>query len=249
MNMEAKIRPEDGEAAERGRFSRLPAWQRGGLILLPLALAGTGLALANSEPQPIAAPPPPVLTVAAPLVRQINEWDEYIGRFEASRTVEVRPRVSGAVVGVHFRDGDVVRRGQLLFTIDPRPFAAALAEAQAGIQNAQSELALAREDLGRALRLLDVEGVSRSDVDRLRARVRSGEAALAAARARVRARALDLDEAGYPCSVGRVAGPVAPVTRRSVRGGNDWHECNNCFPAAGNGATPAAPAANCPKHC
>jgi RND family efflux transporter MFP subunit len=105
----------------------------------------------------------------------------------------VRPRVSGAVVGVHFRDGEIVRSGQLLFTIDPRPFSAAVAEAQAGVQSAQSELRLAQEDLGRALRLLDVEAVSRSDVDRLRARVRSGEAALAAAQARVRSRALDLE--------------------------------------------------------
>jgi RND family efflux transporter MFP subunit len=195
MNMETKITPEEyaQSGGARRRWAGLPKWARGGLVLLPLAAGGAALAVSNSEPQAAAAPPPPMVTVAAPLVRQVNEWDEYIGRFEASRTVEVRPRVSGAVTGIHFSDGEFVRAGQLLFTIDSRPFAAALAEARAGVLNAQSELALAREDLGRAMRLLDVEAVSRSDVDRLRARVRSGEASLAAAQARVRARALDME--------------------------------------------------------
>src|SRR3546814_20099576 len=72
----------------------------------------------------------PVVTVAAPLVREITEWDDYVGRFEASRSVEVRPRVSGELTGIHFTDGQIVRKGQLLFTIDPRPFNAALAEAR-----------------------------------------------------------------------------------------------------------------------
>jgi RND family efflux transporter MFP subunit len=80
----------------------------------------------------------------------------------------------------------------LLFTLDSRPFAAALAEARAAVQGAQSELSLARADLGRATRLLEVDAVSRSDVDRLRARVQAGEASLAAAQARVRSRALDV---------------------------------------------------------
>jgi RND family efflux transporter MFP subunit len=97
------------------------------------------------------------------------------------------------VVGVHFADGAVVRQGQLLFTIDPRPFAAALAEARAAVQGARSDLALAQADLGRATRLLDVDAVSRSDVDRLRAKVQATQAALAAAEARVRARSLDLE--------------------------------------------------------
>ena len=60
----------------------------------------------------------------------------YVGRFEASRAVEVRPRVSGQLVGVHFNDGAIVRKGQLLFTVDPRPFTAALAEARAGVATA-----------------------------------------------------------------------------------------------------------------
>ena len=84
-----------------------------------------------------------MVTVAAPLEREINQWDDYVGRFEASRSVEVRPRVSGQVVGIHFTDGAIVQKGQLLFTIDARPFAASLAEARAGLASAQSDLALA----------------------------------------------------------------------------------------------------------
>ncbi len=150
----------------------------------PVARRGVTLLERRTLPQP--RPPPPMVTVAAPLERTINQWDDYVGRFEASRSVEVRPRVSGAIIGVHFTDGAIVRQGQLLFTIDPRPFAAALAEARAGVATAQSELALAETNLGRARRLLAEEAVSQSDVDRLTAAAQSARAALAAAQARVR---------------------------------------------------------------
>src|SRR3546814_4509194 len=106
----------------------------------------------------LAAPPPPTVTIAAPLERAIDRWDDYVGRFEASKAVEVRPRVSGAITGVHFRDGAVVHKGDLLFTIDPRPFAAALAEARARLASAKSDLTLARADLDRALKLVDKIG-------------------------------------------------------------------------------------------
>jgi multidrug efflux system membrane fusion protein len=195
MNMISRIDTADaGSSAEAAaRDKRMKLWQRTGLVVVPLALVAGGLSLANRDAPAAAAPPPPTVTVAQPLVRAINEWDDYVGRFEASRSVEVRPRVSGAVVGIHFTDGAVVQKGQLLFTIDPRPFAASLAEARAGLASAQSELALAQSDLGRAQRLVAVEAVSKSDVDRLQARVRAGQAAVAAAQARVRSRALDME--------------------------------------------------------
>ncbi|HVJ01913.1 MAG TPA: biotin/lipoyl-binding protein, partial [Sphingomonas sp.] len=183
--MITKIEPETGAVA---RFQRMPLWQRGGLLLLPVALIGGGLTLANKDAPAPAAPPPPTVTAATPLVREVNEWDDYVGRFEASRSVEVRPRVSGAIVGVHFTDGATVQKGQLLFTIDARPFTAALAEARAGLASAQSELALAQSDLGRAERLVSVEAVSKSDVERLQTRVRAARASVAAAEARVRSR-------------------------------------------------------------
>ena len=195
MNMISRVETEDAPRSDvAGRFRRLPMWQRASLVALPVALvaAATGIAFKDA---PAAAPPPPapVVTVATPLVREINEWDDYVGRFDASRSVEVRPRVAGAITGVHFTDGAVVQKGQLLFTIDPRPFTAALAEARAGLASAESDLALARTDLARAERLVAVDAVSRGDLDRLQARVRAANAAVAAGQARVRSRALDVE--------------------------------------------------------
>ncbi|MBO9712958.1 efflux RND transporter periplasmic adaptor subunit [Sphingomonas sp.] len=194
MNMIAPIdtaetKPAQTEAeANRSRLVRRAAW-----IVGPVALVAAGYGLFHRDAPVLAAPPPPTVTVAAPLAQDVTEWDTYVGRFEPSRSVEVRPRVSGAVVAIHFRDGEMVRQGQALFTIDPRPYTAALAEARAGVATAVSDLALARTDYERALKLVSADAVSQSEVDRLRARVQAAQASLAAAQARVRARALDVE--------------------------------------------------------
>lgn len=184
---DAKVRRDLNELLHPGRRRRA-AWF-GALLVL---IAGAWWLLGDRTPQAATAPPP-VLTVAAPLAREITEWDDYIGRFEASKSVEVRPRVSGAITAIHFRDGQIVRQGQPLFTIDPRPYRAALAEARASAASARSDLALAQLELERAGRLVDVEAVSQSEIDRLRARVRAANAALAGADARIAARALDVE--------------------------------------------------------
>ena len=172
---------------------RRPAWQRGAMVLVPIALLGAvGVKMFDTPDAAMAAPPPASVTVASPLVRQVNEWDDYVGRFAPSRTVDIRPRVAGEVTGIHFRDGEIVSKGQLLFTIDSRPFAAALAEAHANVASAKSALSLARTDLGRAQRLVADEAVSAGEVDALRGRLEAAQAALAAAQARERARALDV---------------------------------------------------------
>ncbi|TCP99482.1 RND family efflux transporter MFP subunit [Sphingomonas sp. PP-F2F-A104-K0414] len=172
---------------------RRPVWQRGAMVLVPIALLGAvGVKLFDHPDAAMAAPPPASVTVASPLVRQVSEWDDYVGRFAPSRTVEIRPRVAGEVTGIHFRDGEIVSKGQLLFTIDSRPFAAALAEAHANVASARSALSLARTDLGRAQRLVADEAVSAGEVDALRGRLEAAQAALAAAQARERARALDV---------------------------------------------------------
>lgn len=195
MNMMTRI-----GAADHSRLAHVPTpprrslIRRAALVAIPAALlAGAAVFYSNEKPAAAAPPPPPVVTVAQPLLREISEWDDYVGRFEASNTVEVRPRVSGAITRVHFTDGAVVRAGQLLFTIDPRPFAAAVAEARAGLVSAQSDLALAHANLDRANRLVAEDAVSKSDIDQLTARVRAAGAALAAGQARVRARQLDLE--------------------------------------------------------
>lgn len=192
MNMETKFDARDGRLRPLTRIvAGLSRPQKISLVALPLALLAT-LGLVESRGAPVAAAPPPVtVTVATPLVRQVAEWDDYSGRFEASKSVEVRPRVSGAIVAQYFTDGAIVHAGQLLFTIDPRPFVAALAEAKAAAQGARSDLAIAQTDYGRAVRLQGL-AVPVSDVDRLRAKVQAAQAALAAAEARVQSRALDV---------------------------------------------------------
>ena len=165
-----------------------------GMALIGLLLfAGTAFWLFGGGKPAAQAMPPAQVAVALPLQRAIVEYDEFTGRFEPSRTVEIRPRVSGQLRAVHFRDGDYVRQGQLLFTIDPRPFQAALAEAQARVQAARAASRLAAVQLGRAERLLPKGFVSRDNFDIRQEASRSAQADIAAAEAVVRQRALDLE--------------------------------------------------------
>src|SRR5215212_1818340 len=108
--------------------------------------AGSTLALAQGAPPN--APPP--VTVAKPVVKDIREWDEFIGRFEAVDAVDVRARVSGYLEKVHFRDGSMVKAGDPLFTIDQRPYRAALQEAEATLASSKARLDFATTDLERA---------------------------------------------------------------------------------------------------
>lgn len=158
-----------------------------------LGAAGLGWWLFGGSHQPVAAMPVAEVAVAYPLQRNIVEYDELTGRFEPSQSVEIRPRVSGQLQSINFRDGQYVRKGQLLFTIDPRPFAAALAEAQAKAAAARTAASLADAELGRALRLVADLAVSREEVDNLRAAARSAHANIAAADAVVSQRRLDLE--------------------------------------------------------
>ena len=114
------------------------------LLLLALApvLAGCG----EGAPKQ-AAPPPPAVTVAKPQKQTVTDYDEYVGRFIAVDSVEIRARVSGYLDKVHFKDGQIVKQGDLLFTIDRRPFETALAQARATLAQARANLAFAESDL------------------------------------------------------------------------------------------------------
>jgi len=195
------------------RTRRSRTVRNGSIAVAALLLAGGAWKLTHQAPA-AAAPPPASVTIATPLSRDVRGWDDYVGRFAPSKSVEVRPRVSGQVVGVHFKDGDIVRQGQLLFTIDPRPFAASLAEARANSASARSTLALARSDLARANRLVGDEAISGGEVDALKARLQAAEAAVAAADARVREKALDMEFT-------QVRAPIAGrISDRRVDAGN-----------------------------
>lgn len=181
---------------------RLPSRKGAKPVFLRTALLVAGLATATAcalfllpgkKSLAVSAVTLPTVSVALPVQRTVIEWDDYVGRFEPSRRVEVRPRVSGQIVGVHFKDGEIVQQGQLLFSIDQRPYQAAYAEAQAGLASATSELALARADLARAQRLVGDSAISKSDIDQLQARVRAGTANVAGAQARVALKSLELE--------------------------------------------------------
>lgn len=141
---------------------------------------------------PLQTPPAPLVSAGYPLQRNVVDWDDYVGRFEAIQDVEVRPRVSGQIVRIVFRDGLKVSKGQVLFEIDPRPYAAALAEARADEARAAAMLANAHTEFAREQALLSANAVSREEYDQKLAAQRTALAALDAARAAARQRALDL---------------------------------------------------------
>lgn len=166
----------------------------------------------KGQEAPVQGAPP--VTVATPLSQQVVDWDEFTGRFEAPRSVDVRARVGGYIQAVHFKDGDVVRQGQLLFTLDPRPAQAALAAARAQLAQGQAQLTLARTELARAEGLLASRAVSQAEVDAKRGAVQTAQAAVAAADAAIRARQLDVEFT-------RVTAPISGrVSDRRVDPGN-----------------------------
>jgi multidrug efflux system membrane fusion protein len=110
-------------------------------------------------------PPPPVVSVVQPVAREVIEWDEYIGRLEAPETVEIRARVSGYLDKVHFKEGKPLKKGDLLFTIDPRPYQAEFDHADAEYQRTQSQAELAKNDFERAKRLILTKAISDEDLD------------------------------------------------------------------------------------
>src|SRR4029077_6246061 len=115
--------------------------------------AGWGLAAAlvvSSCARPAPAPPPPKGKGVQPVAGEVTEWDEYTARLDAVDSVEVRPRVNGYLQSIHFQDGAIVKKGYLLFTIDPRPYDAALKRAEADASLARSRLELARKNFARA---------------------------------------------------------------------------------------------------
>jgi multidrug efflux system membrane fusion protein len=119
---------------------------------------------------PVAADsPPPQVTVSRPLAKSVPRWDEYTGRFEPLQEVGVRPRVSGAVDTINFVDGQIVKTGDLLFVIDPRPYRIAVDSAKADVAKAQAQIELAANDVTRAQQLVETRAITLRDVDQRRA--------------------------------------------------------------------------------
>ncbi|KTE46588.1 MULTISPECIES: efflux RND transporter periplasmic adaptor subunit [unclassified Sphingopyxis] len=182
------------------------------LLALSILCLLTLAACSGGEEQ--GGPPQLPVTVAPPLVREITEWDDYVGRFEAVDSVEVRPRASGYLQRAHFTDGQYVRAGQLLFTIDARPAQAALDQARAQRARALATLANAKTELARSETLAKSQAASQEEVEQRRAAVRTSEADVAAASAAIRAAELNV---GFT----RVVAPISGrVSQRLVDPGN-----------------------------
>ena len=190
-----------------GRLHRRPLRSP---VIAPLALALGALLLAgcdDGKAKTAAAPPPLPVTVAKPVVKEIVEWDEFTGRFDAVAAVELRARVGGYLDSIHFTDGAVVKSGDLLFIIDPRPYQAALAQAEATVTNARTKLE-------RAERLVRTGSATEQTLDQRRQQFQSSQAEVNGARAALDQSKLDL---GYT----EIRAPMAGrISRKLVTEGN-----------------------------
>ena len=148
------------------------------------------LAACGQKPPP--PPPPPQVSVAIPLQRQVTDWDDYTGRFEAPQDVALKPRATGVITAIHFRNGQDVRAGQPLFSIDSRPYRAALAQAEAQAARTEATLRNARQVTTRSRALATAQAVSKEELEANIAAERTAAADLAAARASVRNASLNL---------------------------------------------------------
>ena len=162
------------------------------LAICVMAIFGsvlTSCADSNAAEQKMVAMATPYIL---PSTEKITNWDEYIGRFEASERVEVRSRVNGYVESVRFKDGDFVEKGQVLFIVDQRPFYAALKQAEAEKLQAEADLQRTKSDYDRVSSVQDSRAVSMEEVEQRKQIAKSSEARLMAANARLAEAQLDL---------------------------------------------------------
>jgi len=179
-----------------------------------LLAALVGLSGCKSEATTAQQAPAPQVSVASALERDVTEWDEFTGRLEAVESVEVRPRVTGYIESVNFTEGSTVKKGDLLFVIDPRPYQAELSKAEAELARAVARSELAVADEGRSAKLLDIKAVSREEYDSRINATREAKADVAAARAAVDSAKLNLEFT-------RITAPISGrVSKAAVTAGN-----------------------------
>jgi RND family efflux transporter MFP subunit len=174
---------------------------------LAVAAATSGCSQ-NAKATTAAVQAPPQVTVAQVLSRQVTDFDEFTGHFEAVERVEIRPRVSGYISSVNFTQGREVKKGDVLFVIDPRPYEADLKRAKAELAQARSQLALSKSERDRAVKLLDSHAISREEYDTRVAGTEQSTANVDAAEAAVDSAALNL-------TFTRVAAPISGVVGRA----------------------------------
>ena len=149
----------DNGLADGGIF----LWQNAARTKFAAAILASLLFACQKPSRP--APPPPAVTVANPLQKEITDWNEYTGRLTAVESVEVRPRVSGHIDSIHFVEGQEVKEGVLLFVIDKRPFEAEVNRAKARLSQAKAAQSLAKANLERAKKLASTQVISKEEAD------------------------------------------------------------------------------------
>ena len=155
--------------------------------------AAAVLAACTAQAKQEAAPPPAQVTITDVSFKTLRQWDDFTGRLEAVDTVDIRPRVSGYIDGARFEEGTRVRKGQVLFQIDPRPYQAEANRAAAEVDRAQAQLNLAAVNRERGRRLIEQNALAQSEFDRLAAEEKAAQANLGAATAAYQTAKLNLE--------------------------------------------------------
>ncbi|MCY1335070.1 Efflux pump periplasmic linker BepF [compost metagenome] len=188
-------------------------------VIFPVFMAGAAAVFwwaqrPEAAPAPAAVVQPVEVTVARVEKREVRIWDEFSGRFEAIERVELRSRVSGEIQAIHFVEGQRVKQGDLLLRVDPAPYAAAVAQAEAQVAAAQARVSYTRSEAERARRLWPTRAIAQNLVEQRESEHREADASLRAAQANLRVASLDL---GYT----EIRAPVdGRIGRREVTVGN-----------------------------
>lgn len=202
------------------RFTNTPSLSRSALFCLSLTLAGVTACGKKETTQNNAAPAAPKVTVATPVMKKVVEWDEFVGRLESPQMVNLRARVGGYLEKIHFREGTEVKQGDLLITIDPRPFQAAVDGAKAELDRNRTRSELAKNEAKRAETLIQSRAIAAEDYDTRLKAAAEADAAVRVAEALLHKAELDLEftEVRAPIS-GRIS--YAPVTEGNLVTGGE----------------------------
>ena len=185
------------------------------VIAAAAALAGLATACGPAQSGPPPGPPPaPAVTVQRPVQKEVTDWDEFPGRLEATEMVDVQARVSGYLQSINFKDGTEVKKGDLLFLIDPRPYQAEMDRALADLQQSRSHLELMSNDVTRAERMLSSKAISEEEADTRRSSTRMAASEVAMAQASLETAKLNLDYT-------RITAPISGrIGRKMITEGN-----------------------------
>lgn len=195
-------------------MNRQTTWVRQGSTLLGMVLLISQLSGCDNGVAQNAPPPPPQVSAADVLIKPVSQWDSFTGRVEAVQSVQLRPRVSGYINEVNYREGDEVKKGQVLFTIDDRSYRAALEQAKAELARSRSQASLARSESARTEKLIGTQAISREAWEQRRSASSQAQADVLAAEAAVDMAQLNLDFT-------RVTAPIdGRASRAMITSGN-----------------------------